>query len=98
MNESENNLKKSTTKKNQIPEICGWVGMILIHGATAPTSISVIMGWSSQLPPLNFILLIWLGLFLFLIRAIYTKDMLYIVSNSVGFALNSLLLSLIAFN
>ena len=64
MNESENIMKKSTTKKNVIPETCGWIGMILIHG----------------------------------IRAIYAKDMLYIVSNSVGFALNSLLLSLIAFN
>ena len=37
------------------------------------TSISVIMGWSTDLPPLNFILLIWLGLFLFLVRAIYKK-------------------------
>ena len=25
--------------KNKIPEACGWIGMILIHGATAPTSI-----------------------------------------------------------
>ena len=40
-------------KTNKIPEICGWVGMILIHGATAPTSISVLMGWSTNLPPLN---------------------------------------------
>jgi hypothetical protein len=50
------------------------------------------------LPPLNFILLVWLGLFLFLVRAIYAKDTLYIVSNAIGFALNTLLLSLIAFN
>ena len=82
----------------KIPEMCGWIGMVLIHGATAPTSISVIMGWSTNLPPLNFILIVWLGLFLFLIRAIYAKDVLYIVSNAIGFSLNSLLLSLIAFN
>ena len=85
-------------KSNKISESCGWIGMILIHGATAPTSISVLMGWSTQLPPLNFILLVWLGLFLFLIRAIYAKDTLYIVSNAIGFSLNSLLLTLIAFN
>ena len=82
----------------KIPEMCGWIGMILIHGATAPTSISVIMGWSTNLPPLNFILIVWLELFLFLIRAIYAKDVLYIVSNAIGFSLNSLLLSLIAFS
>ena len=85
-------------KNLNIPETCGWLGMILIHGATAPTSISVLMGWSTDLPPLNFILLVWLGLFLFLVRAIYAKDTLYIVSNAIGFSLNSLLLSLIAFN
>ena len=73
-------------KTNKIPELCGWIGMVLIHGAT------------TNLPPLNFILLVWLGLFLFLVRAIYAKDMLYIVSNAIGFALNSLLLSLIAFS
>ena len=82
----------------KISEMCGWIGMILIHGATAPTSISVIMGWSTNLPPLNFILLVWLGLFLFLVRAICAKDILYIVSNAIGFSLNSLLLSLIAFS
>jgi len=82
----------------KISETCGWIGMILIHGATAPTSISVIMGWSTNLPPLNFILLVWLGLFLFLVRAICAKDILYIVSNAIGFSLNSLLLSLIAFS
>ena len=32
-------------KVNKIPELCGWMGMVLIHGATAPTSISVLMGW-----------------------------------------------------
>ena len=37
----------------KIPEMCGWIGMVLIHGATAPTSISVIMGWSTNLPPLT---------------------------------------------
>ena len=85
-------------KSNKISEACGWIGMILIHGATAPTSLSVLMGWSTNLPPLNLILLVWLGLFLFLVSAIYAKDMLYIVSNAIGFSLNSLLLMLIALN
>jgi len=89
-------MKSKKLKSNKISEACGWIGMILIHGATAPTSLSVLMGWSTNLPPLNFILLVWLGLFLFLIRAIYAKDMLYIVSNAIGFSLNSLLLMLIA--
>jgi hypothetical protein len=82
-------------KKINIPEILGWIGMILIHGATVPTSLKVILGYSDQMPPLNMVLLVWSGLFLFLIRALAQKDMLYIVSNAVGFFFNSVLLALI---
>ena len=40
-------------------EIGGWIGMILIHGATVPTTMSVILGYSSELPPLSMVLLVW---------------------------------------
>mgnify|MGYP003673381528 FL=1 len=69
--------------------------MVLIHGATIPTSVSVIMGWSSDLPPLDMVLLIWAGLFLFFIRALARFDWLYLVSNAVGFMLPSVLLAII---
>ena len=78
-------------------ELGGWVGMCLIHGATIPVTVSNIMGWSDQLPPLSMVLLVWGGLALFLWRAIDRNDVLYIVSNAVGFVLNSVLLALIVF-
>lgn len=78
-------------------EIGGWVGMCLIHGATVPVTLGNIMGWSDKLPPLSMILLVWSGLALFLWRAIARKDVLYTVSNAVGFVLNSILLALIVF-
>jgi uncharacterized protein with PQ loop repeat len=77
--------------------LSGWVGMVLIHGATLPTTLSVILGYSSTVPPVSMVLLVWTGLFLFLIRAIVNKDTLYIVSNAVGFFFNSILLALIVF-
>ena len=80
-----------------ISEIGGWIGMILIHGATVPTTMSVILGYSSELPPLSMVLLVWSGLFLFLLRAIVAKDTLYIVSNSIGFFFNTILLALIVY-
>ena len=83
--------------KKQLAEIGGWLGMILIHGATIPTSVSVIMGWSSDLPPLDMVLLIWSGLFLFFIRALARFDWLYLVSNAVGFMLQSTLLAIILY-
>ena len=81
----------------RLAEIGGWIGMVLIHGATIPTSISVIMGWASDLPPLDMVLLIWSGLFLFFIRALARIDWLYLVSNAVGFFLQSVLLAIILY-
>ena len=79
-------------------EIGGWLGMLLIHGATMPVTIANLSGLSDKLPPLSMVLLVWLGLALFLWRAVYQRDMLYIVSNSVGFMLNSVLLALIVYS
>ena len=78
-------------------EIGGWIGMILIHGATVPTTMSVVLGYSSELPPLSMVLLVWSGLFLFLLRAVVAKDTLYIVSNTIGFFFNTILLTLIVY-
>ena len=87
---NEKLIKKSS-------EFAGWVGMLLIHGATLPTTLSVILGYSTNLPPASMVLLVWSGLFLFLIRAIANNDKLYIVSNAIGFFFNSVLLALIVF-
>jgi hypothetical protein len=84
-------------KEMRAAEIGGWVGMLLIHGATIPVTVSNIAGWSDRLPPLSMILLVWAGLALFLWRAVDRSDTLYIVSNAVGFVLNSILLALIVF-
>jgi len=78
-------------------ESAGWVGMVLIHGATVPATVGNILGYSDKLPPLSMVLLVWAGLALFLWRAIARADTLYIVSNAVGFVLNSILLALIVF-
>lgn len=87
----------NTIREMPAAEMGGWIGMLLIHGATIPVTVSNIMGWSSQLPPLSMVLLVWAGLALFLWRAIARNDTLYIVSNAVGFVLNSVLLALIVF-
>jgi hypothetical protein len=81
--------------KNKLAEIGGWIGMILIHGATIPTSLAVIMGWSDHLPPIDMIVMVWLGLLLFFLRALARFDWLYLVSNAIGFTLNTIILVLI---
>jgi hypothetical protein len=88
---------KEKTLVEKLGGISGWIGMILIHGSTLPTTLGVIMGYSDKVPPFSMVVLIWSGLMLFLFRAIVQKDMLYIVSNAVGFFFNSILLALIVF-
>jgi hypothetical protein len=79
------------------PELCGWAGMILVQSATLPTTIAKILGYSTTLPPISMVLLVWFGLALYFIRAYYQKDTLYMVSNGFGFVVNSILLALIVF-
>ena len=83
--------------KFDMSELCGWIGMVLIHAATLPTSIGVILGYNDRLPPVSMVLMVWAGLFLFLVRALGRNDKLYIISNAVGFFFNSVLLALIVF-
>jgi uncharacterized protein with PQ loop repeat len=83
--------------KKRIAEASGWLGMVLIHSATLPVTLSIILGKSTSMPPASMVLLVWSGLFLFLIRSVVQKDILYMVSNSVGFFFQSILLALIVF-
>lgn len=78
-------------------DLAGWFGMCLIHGATLPVSLRAIFGNAGTLPPLEMVLMIWSGLVLFLLNAIAKRNTLYIVSNGVGFALQTLLLTIIVF-
>ena len=84
-------------KDSKFAEACGWLGMVLIHGATLPPTLKVILGYATALPPIEMVLLVWTGLFLFLIRAVANNDKLYIISNAIGFFFNSVLLALIVF-
>ncbi len=76
-------------------EVCGWLGLILIHGSTLPSTYFAIKGEATVLPPLSMVILVWSGLLLFFIRSAITKDKLYMISNGVGFFLQSIMLALL---
>lgn len=76
-------------------EVCGWFGLILIHGSTLPSTYLAIKGEATVLPPLSMVILVWSGLLLFFIRSAITKDKLYMISNGVGFFLQSIMLALL---
>lgn len=43
-------------------ETLGWVAVILIHLATIPTLVAVLTGLTEKLPPVDIVVLMWLGL------------------------------------
>lgn len=78
-------------------EFLGWIGMLVIHSATIPVTIRAIMYEGVKLPPLDMVLMMWTGLFLYLLRAIAQKDRLYMISNGVGVFMQTMLLLIYAF-
>ena len=75
----------------------GYVGLILIHSSTFPTIIANIVGTSSDLPPLNMILLLFFGLSFYLVDAIKKGLIVYIISNLIGIFSQLTLLAILTF-
>lgn len=78
-------------------ETVGWLGVLLIHCATIPSTLALIFAVSNKLPPLDVVLFVWAGLMLFFIRALIKKDILNIVTIGAGFFVQAILLSLVVF-
>jgi hypothetical protein len=81
----------------RLSDIAGWLGIASIQGATMPSIIGSISGHSQTMPPLSMVALVWFGLVLFLYRGIVRADTVAIVSNAIGFVLNTILLALIVY-
>lgn len=77
--------------------LTGWLGLVLIHGATLPTLWERLNGNVVSMPELSLVLMVWAGLICYFVRAVLQRDTIYMISNGIGFVCNSLLLSLIVF-
>jgi len=82
---------------NKIDNTIGWVGMLLVQGASFPSLYLLIITGEAELPPLSMVLMLQGGLALYFARAVRQKDIVYLVSNGLGFAIQTLLFCLIIF-
>jgi len=78
-------------------ETLGWIAVILVHLATIPTLVAVLTGLTEKLPPVDIVVLMWLGLFMFFIRSVISKDLLNIITIGFGFFVQAILMALIIF-
>ena len=75
----------------------GWIGMLLVQCASFPALYELIILGRADLPPLSMVLMLQIGLALYFIRAYIQRDTVYLVSNGLGFTIQTLLFCLIIF-
>jgi len=75
----------------------GWVGMLLVQCASFPSLYNLIILGEAELPPLSMVIMLQVGLALYFARAYMQRDVVYLVSNGLGFAIQTLLFCLIIY-
>jgi len=78
-------------------DVIGWCGLILVNVATIPTLLAILTGMTEKMPPVDMILFMWAGMFLFFIRSVINKELLNIITIGIGFLAQATLLALILF-
>lgn len=75
----------------------GWITIILLHFAAVPTLLAVLMGTSDRMPPVDLIIFVWSALITLFFKALIERNFLYIATICIGFAAQTVLMSLILF-
>jgi len=84
--------------KNLSTETTGWFAIIFLHCATIPSILTLLFGLTDKLPSIDVVLFLWTGLVLLFIKALLKKDMLNIITISVGFMVQACLLGFLVFH
>lgn len=85
------------TVKSVSSEAIAWAAIVLMHLSTVPTLLAMMSGYSMHHPPADYVLMIWLALILFLLRAAIKRDALQMVTIGIGFAVQASMLVLLFF-
>jgi hypothetical protein len=83
--------------KSVSAEAIAWAAIVLMHLSTVPTLLAMMSGLSMDHPPADYVLMIWLALILFLLRAAIKRDVLQMVTIGLGFAVQASMLVLLFF-
>lgn len=75
----------------------GWMANIALHAATIPSLVALMTGITDKTPSLDVVLMLWSALALLFFRAVFLKDILNIVTISIGFMIQAAFLVLIFF-
>jgi hypothetical protein len=75
----------------------GWITIILLHFASIPTLIAVLMAQSDRLPPVDLMVFVWSALVTLFFKSLIERNFLYVATICLGFAAQTLIMGLILF-
>ena len=87
---------KTSIRKVTIDGI-GWTALLTLHAVTIPTLIALMTGLTDKTPPVDMVLILWIGMALFYLKSILEKNVVSIVIIGLGFIAQSVLMALVFF-
>jgi len=75
----------------------GWLTIVLLHFASIPTLIAVLMAQSDKLPPVDLMIFVWSALITLFFKSLIEKNFLNLATICLGFVAQTVLMSLILF-
>ena len=78
-------------------ETIGWIGILLLHGATVPTMLGLMFGITDKPPSIDMVLIVWAALGMFFMKAIIQRDILNLITIGLGFIMQATLMALVFF-
>jgi hypothetical protein len=75
----------------------GWLTIVLLHFASVPTLLAMILAQSDKLPPYDLMLFVWAALTTLFFKSLIEKNFLYVSTICVGFIGQVVMLGMIVF-
>jgi hypothetical protein len=75
----------------------GWITIVLLHLASVPTLLAVLLAQSDKLPPVDLMIFVWSALVALFFKSLIEKNFAYIATICLGFAAQTLMMGLILF-
>ena len=75
----------------------GWITIVLLHFAAVPTLLAMILAQSDKLPPYDLMIFVWSSLITLFFKSLIDRNFIYIATICLGFAAQTVIMSLILF-
>lgn len=75
----------------------GWITIVLLHFASIPTLVAVLMAQSDKLPPVDLMIFVWAALTTLFFKSLIERNFLYLATICMGFLAQTVLMGFILF-